>query len=138
MITEQGVVSRVGDQTLWVQTVAQSVCGRCVARSGCGTRVLSRIYGAPPEVPVRVSRAHAYTAGDSVEIGIHESAVVIASLIAYGVPILSLVILVGIAEVYAKPYAFLAALVGLLVGWVVSQYVQSVIVGRNFFEAHLV
>ena len=43
MLIETGRVVAVDAQGLWVETIRQSTCGSCAARSGCGHGLLNRM-----------------------------------------------------------------------------------------------
>ena len=137
MISEKGVVARVDGTVLWVQTVKQSVCGRCVARVGCGNQLLNRLSGASPEIPVEMTPYKAYKSGDLVTIGIKESAILMASLIAYGVPLLGLLFAVVLADLLFPAGVVVAAIGGLIAGALVASKLGRRLSGGDYFQARL-
>lgn len=137
MITEKGTVIALKDDRVWVQTIRQSACESCSARSGCGQRVLaSASRGRANQILVENTvRARV---GDDVTIGIDEQALLGASLIVYALPLLLMVLasilghrLSGGADVGA----IVGAVGGLLAGFLVGQKLQTRQAGR--FEPRL-
>lgn len=44
MLTEQGIVSGVDSDGIWVETLKRSSCGQCSARAGCGQRLIAGAF----------------------------------------------------------------------------------------------
>ncbi len=90
MLEEEGVVLAVDGDIAEVMTQKKSACGSCAAKSGCGTSLVERLFP---------SRTRSFRArndiraqkGDKVVIGLDESALQIASLLIYLVPLLGLI-----------------------------------------------
>lgn len=124
MITEDAIVSRVESDVVWVKARKQSVCGSCRARSGCGQEVLQRLGRNWSEMPV-ASGCFTETQlqpGTQVTIGIAESAVLTASLVTYGLPLLGLLIaLLLVAPLESNFYSVFAAAAGLYAGGIAAQ-----------------
>lgn len=123
MIVERGQVTAIGDDCLWVATIARSSCSGCKAQAGCGQSLLARLGEHNPQLRVLLDgrRAEDFQVGDQVEIGVPESVVASGSLIAYFTPLLLLLLFAGLAHYTTGSEAFTAgaALVGLLAGgWV--------------------
>lgn len=86
MITESGqVVAEQGDQ-VWVQTIRQSACQSCQARQGCGQKLLAEVSGGRAN-QVAVDNHLGARVGDRVTLGIPEAALLQASLLVYGLPL---------------------------------------------------
>ena len=93
MLTEKGRVVAIEGDTVWVETLRQSTCGSCTARSGCGHGMLN---GAMPGasrglVKTRLSadagldlKIH-----DEVEISIPEGGFLRAAALLYAVPMMA-------------------------------------------------
>ncbi|WP_370981497.1 SoxR reducing system RseC family protein [Agaribacterium sp. ZY112] len=121
MLTENGRVLAVEDDGLWVETLQQSACAQCSARSGCGQKLLGealmpnmtsvKAYFSEP--PTRIFRV-----GEQVDIGIAEHALLTATLLAYLVPLLALLFGAGVFQfVFASEWlSLVGALFGLAVG----------------------
>ncbi len=100
MIKEFGEVVRIDGEFIWVQTVRQSTCGACQARHGCGQKLLQQLSSESADIKARLGPGvmlNQLAPGDQVEIGISERAVVVSSMITYGVPIASLVAAIAIS-----------------------------------------
>ncbi len=124
MITEDAIVSRVEPNVVWVKARQQSVCGACKARSGCGQEVLQRLGGSWSEMPVETGNFSCaqLKPGARVTIGIAENAVLTASLVTYGLPVIGmLVALLLVAPLASSVYSVFAAAVGLYAGGLAAQ-----------------
>lgn len=124
MITELAVVSRLEPEAVWVKTRRNSACGTCKVKAGCGQEVLQRLGQNWTELEIRLPehfRAK-LTLGDTVEIGIDERAVLVASLLAYGVPLIGLLLgVVAASGTESRLLGVLAAAAGLYLGALVVQ-----------------
>ena len=117
------------DDWVWVETMRQSPCGACEAKSGCGTSVFSKVLGQKPTRILARNDAGARR-GDKVLVGINESAYLRGSFLLYGVPLLT----AGLAALAVRwlngpgdGLEILAALIGLAAGfaWTRSIYNRS-------------
>jgi sigma-E factor negative regulatory protein RseC len=100
MIEETGLVVRVEDGGVWVETRRQSTCSGCAAEKGCGTATLSKVLGQRRTL-LRVLATMPLEVGDQVVIGIAEQALVRGSLAVYAVPLLLLLLGAVLGEVGA-------------------------------------
>ncbi|MEO9523938.1 SoxR reducing system RseC family protein [Marinobacter alexandrii] len=91
MITETGTVIALKGEQVWVQTIRQSACENCSARSGCGQRVLASASGGRAN-QVLVHNTVSAQVGDEVTLGIDEQALLSASLMVYALPLLLMVL----------------------------------------------
>jgi len=127
MITEQGTVIALIDDQAWVQTIRQSACDSCSARSGCGQRVLASASGGRAN-QVLVENTVRAGVGDEVTIGIDEQALLAASLVVYAVP-LALMVLASILGHQVSGgsdlWAMVGAGAGLAVGFLGGRRVQA-------------
>ncbi|MCB1687303.1 MAG: SoxR reducing system RseC family protein [Halioglobus sp.] len=93
MLTESGRVVGLESDGLWVETIRRSTCGTCSAQKGCGHGLLNRIAEGkrgyirvlPGEHPV----SH-YKIDDQVLISIPEEVILRGSIIAYVLPLLTM------------------------------------------------
>ncbi|HSH29681.1 MAG TPA: SoxR reducing system RseC family protein [Thiohalobacter sp.] len=118
MIEEQGRVLEAADGVAWVETRRQSVCGQCAVNKGCGTSVLAQVLG-NRRSRVRVIDPVGVRPGQTVRIGIEESAFLRGSLALYLLPLLCLFLGGLLGEVLAAPLGILQewpALLGALAG----------------------
>lgn len=90
MIEEEGVVLGLEGDLALVQTERRTTCGGCTASGTCGTSLLDRLLGRRPVILRARNRAGAGP-GDHVSVGVEESALVRAAVVAYLVPVLSLI-----------------------------------------------
>jgi sigma-E factor negative regulatory protein RseC len=91
MIEETGQVVRVEGDHVWVETQRKSACGSCSANKGCGTATLGKVFGNRQSV-VRVLNTLEVEPGDTVVLGLQESALVRGSIAIYAVPLLCLIL----------------------------------------------
>lgn len=91
MLIETGRVVAVDAQGLWVETIRQSTCGSCAARSGCGHGLLNRIsHGKRGYIRVLSGAVDSgdCAVDDQVRIGIPEEVILRGSLVVYMLPLL--------------------------------------------------
>ncbi len=104
---------------VWVETVRQSTCGSCKARTGCGSALLQKVGIGNRLGFIRVSTDRSLQVGDQVTIGVPEQAVVMSSLLMYLLPLALLfaggllVQTMGLPE----PLVILGAMLGLGAGF---------------------
>ncbi|MBX2807212.1 MAG: SoxR reducing system RseC family protein [Cellvibrionaceae bacterium] len=127
MVTEKATITAIETDALQVSTIAQSTCNRCVAKAGCGQRVLNRLTQQSTYLRV-VSEAKDlahYRVGDQVVIGIPDGIVVKSASVVYILPLVFMLVFSGFAHMLWKTdgASVIAAAVGLLIGaWSVVLY----------------
>ncbi|MBI5462336.1 MAG: SoxR reducing system RseC family protein [Gammaproteobacteria bacterium] len=93
MIEEFAQVVATEGEFVWVETQRQSTCGGCAANQACGTATLAKVLG------TRRTRVRALNpawnhdgaqVGDTVVIGLDETALIRGSLAVYAMPLLTL------------------------------------------------
>lgn len=89
MIEETATVVDVRGDVVWVETQRRSTCERCAVNKGCGSATLAKVMGRRRSVIRAVNNTDARI-GDSVVLGLHDSALVRGSLAVYGVPLLAM------------------------------------------------
>jgi sigma-E factor negative regulatory protein RseC len=98
MIEESATVLACDEDFAFVETQVQAACGACQAQSGCSTSVLSGLFKRRNN-RLKVLNPIQAKPGQRVIIGIQEQALVSVSLVAYLLPLLSLILgAVGIQE----------------------------------------
>lgn len=137
MIKELGQISKVEIGGVWVNTIQQSTCNACQAKHGCGQKLLNQIGAFRSSIWASlgssVELSDELSEGDWVEIGIAEGAVVLGSLLAYGLPVLLLV--VGAALGQSEPFmAMSGALLGLLIGASFSRVILRGFFAPQYFQ----
>ncbi len=90
MLEESAVVVAIEGPDAWVQTIRQSACAACSARQGCGQSVLARMSGGRANQVRVANRCHARV-GQTVVLGLSESAFLRASMMVYLVPLIGLI-----------------------------------------------
>jgi sigma-E factor negative regulatory protein RseC len=124
MILETATVTSVEPDALWVEAVQKSACETCSAQKGCGTAVLSKLSGRTHRIRVIKNQSHSqsFEVGQQVTIAIPEDVVVLGSLGAYLLPLLTSLVGLWIMD-SSDVSSIIGACVGLgLGGWVVSRY----------------
>ncbi len=132
MVEEQARVVDCEGEFAWVETQRQSSCGHCAVKNGCGTQVISKIFGNKTAY-VRCINSCQVKIGDQVIIGINESALLSGSFLLYLLPILSMIIASGIGVAMARQWwpqyldlsSIIMAAAGLLGGLKYSRYRSS-------------
>jgi len=132
MIEEQATVVEVEAEQVTVQTLRKSSCNSCAANKGCGTAVLSKAIGQKHSI-VSISKQQQtspiLSPGDQVIIGINESMLMNGSLLAYIIPLASMIGLAllvqwlgGILSINGEFHIILSAVVGLVSGIAFSRF----------------
>ncbi len=97
MIEETAVVVAQEPGIAWVETRRRNACGACSQSAGCGSALLSRLF-APGADRLALEDGLGVAIGERVVIGIPDGLLVRASLIAYLLPLLTLVMGAVLAE----------------------------------------
>ncbi|MFP5304465.1 MAG: SoxR reducing system RseC family protein [Gammaproteobacteria bacterium] len=114
MIEERAIVSRTGDDGIWVRALGPESCPRCAAGRGCGGGVLGRLVSRRrPEIRVNGALA-GLRSGDTVVVGVDEGALMRASLWVYLVPLLCMLAAGGVAQLVLQAHDLLVAALGLV------------------------
>lgn len=122
MIEETAVVIECQGEHAWVEAQRKSACGQCQVNKGCGTSVLAKVVGKKVS-RMRVLNPLQAREGETVLIGLHESAMLGGSVAVYLVPLLSLLLFAITGKVVAEQLliasveavSILFAIVGMLV-----------------------
>jgi len=150
VIKETGKVVAVEKDGLWVETLKSSACSQCSAKRGCGVKLLSRASLSSNMTFIKAffvapNSEERWSVDDQAVLGIEEHALVFAALIAYGVPLMLLILgaLGGskLSFFSADVSAALGAFVGLMVGALLvrlharfsrnNTYYQARVLGKN-------
>jgi len=89
MIEESAQVIATEGDFVWVETQRQSTCGGCAANQACGTATLAKVLGRR-RTRVRALNHDGAQVGDTVIIGLDETALIRGSLAVYAMPLLAL------------------------------------------------
>lgn len=130
MIEETAVVTRCEGEHAWVEAQRKSACGQCQVNKGCGTSVLARVVGRKV-TRMRVLNPLQAREGETVIIGLHESAMLSGSLAIYLVPLLSLLLFAITGKVVAEQMV-IAAVEAVSILFAVLGMVVAIIWLRGF------
>ncbi len=122
MLEQDATVVESKDGEIWVEAISRSSCSSCAAGS-CSTSVVSKLFGLKQN---RLQMRNTLQAkiGDKVIIGIPDSVLVKASIWAYLLPVVCMVLVTALAlkQGYGDGIQVLAALTGLAGGfWFVGR-----------------
>lgn len=114
MIEETGRVLEVRSGGVMVETIRQSACSSCSAAKGCGQKMLASVgQGQSFEVLATNPRQLMINSGDQVVLGLAETALLKASMLAYLLPLLTMIALAGIGDLSGMADPWVAVLGGL-------------------------
>ena len=126
MLTENGRIVAIEADALWVETIQRSTCQSCVAEKGCGQSLLTRLGAKPTYLRVLLAgrSPQQYQLNQSVVLGIPDDVVVKGSLLAYGLPLMLLLVFAIFAHnlLPQEWMVIAAAVVGFLLGGVLLHF----------------
>ena len=137
MLEQSAKVVAVRGDRLWVETQSRSACSHC-SSTGCGTSVISRLFGSKRN-RLELPNSLAARPGEQVMIGIPDELLVRASIWAYLVPIVVMLLLTaaGARLGMAEGLQVLLALVGLASGFILVRWITRRDSYRQGFKPHL-
>lgn len=115
MIEEAATVVKLDGDYAEIETARKSSCGSCSAKSGCGTAMLSKVYGNRRSL-MRLPNSINARVGDDIIIGLQEQALVQASFLFYLIPIFSCFIFALIGRTIDNGVGEFATILGALSG----------------------
>ncbi len=147
LITEQALVIKREQASLWVAADRRSACASCRVKSGCGTSLLARLGSESVLVRALIPSSLEsidFTEGEEVEIAVDRYAFVKVSLVIYLLPLAGLLLgvittglLLGDESDLATASAAIMGLVaggafsrGLLKRWHNSELLQPVVLRK--------
>jgi sigma-E factor negative regulatory protein RseC len=118
MVEEAASVLRVEGEIVWVQAIQQSACGSCQAQKGCGHSLLAKVGQKQIDIPV-IRNGMDVKENDQVIIGVAEQAILKSSLIMYGAPLISMIIVAMISTLLGAPEGatILLSFISLILGF---------------------
>ncbi len=140
MIEESAEVVRVDKMTLWVSVNRKSACASCSASQGCGQKkILDWLPTKQVEVEVGNPRQLIVSPGQQVTLGLHEGALVRASLLLYMLPLAGLIIFALFANIlqFSELFQIIIAILGLITGFVVTRVIVVRELAFGDFEPQL-
>lgn len=101
MIEESGRVVAIDPGGVWVEIQGKAPCSRCAANFGCGPRMLEGLGGADRCRRIRALSVMPLKVGDLVIVGIREDLLLSSALAVYLFPLLGLLGLGIVAQLFA-------------------------------------
>lgn len=145
MIKETGTVVAIEQDGLWVETLKQSACASCAAKHGCGQKLFNDSSAATGMTLIKVlftgeSRKVGWRIGDSAVLGVEELSLVYGALVAYGLPLILMLLGMLAASLWIAPdlgdvSAVGGAFVGLIVGGVAARVHSAINKNRSCYQA---
>lgn len=86
MLEAEGVIVKIGQEGVFVETSRASACGTCSSKEGCGTSTLSQLLGSKASI-FKVLNPIGAVLGERVVIGLEEAALLKSSLLVYSLPL---------------------------------------------------
>ncbi len=119
MVEEAAEVIKVEGDVAWVQAIQKTACGSCQAQKGCGHSLLAKVGQKKIELPVATNDVHAEV-GDQVVIGVPEQAILRSSLLMYGLPLATMMLVALLASLLEIPEgpSVIASFIALIFGFV--------------------
>lgn len=102
MLTESARVVAVEGSAVWVETLRQSSCGSCAARSGCGHGMLNSARAGVSKGLLKAAlpadKSIVVSLHDTVEISVPEQGFLRAAWLLYAMPLLTMLTAAGFAD----------------------------------------
>lgn len=92
MLEQQATVTRIEGEQVYIKSLQTSACSSCSSQESCGTSVYAKFL---PEREMMLTSSLDLKAGDTVIVGIEETHLVKASLFAYLLPLVIMLLIVG-------------------------------------------
>lgn len=137
MIEELAIVEKIGDGEVTIRTQRQSACGSCSANKGCGTKLLNQMAeGGQQWLASTPASKLKLAIGDTVIVGLDESALTQGSALVYGVPLLLMIALAAMASGLGQGdgVAAAASFVGLFTGFLYVRGRSSRVASQHHFK----
>lgn len=129
MLEAEGVIVKIGQEGVFVETSRVSACGSCSSKEGCGTSTLSQLLGSKTS-SFKVLNPIGAALGERVVIGMEEAVLLKSSLLVYLLP-LTFLLAGAIFGGWLAPdglqdaYAVCGVFVGLVLGFVALKLVSA-------------
>ncbi|MBO1924128.1 SoxR reducing system RseC family protein [Thiomicrorhabdus sp. 6S3-12] len=134
-LTESGTVVAIQGDFALVEVAPKNGCSGCAQSGGCGTSALSTLFVARHNKPIRVENPLGAEVGNLVDLSMDESRLVKHSFMAYGLPLIGLLVFsvlaqklllisgipVSAIEKIADVSAIFGGLFGLFAGWWITK-----------------
>ncbi|VAX10074.1 hypothetical protein MNBD_GAMMA25-1751 [hydrothermal vent metagenome] len=132
MIEESGTVIAIDGAFVEIEIQLRSSCGHCQVSDSCGTSVLASLFNQRRNT-VRLLNHFDSSVGDEVIIGITESVLLSAALMAYMLPLLLMIVFASFSALYgfSDGINFIFGMLGLFMGMTISKRIMA---GKNCLE----
>lgn len=98
MIEQRAIVLAVADGSALVEVRRASGCAACQVGEHCGTAAVAKLFDKAGHTRLRLADPIGLAPGDQILIGIPDPVLIRASLTAYLLPLLALIMVAGAAE----------------------------------------
>lgn len=117
MVEEQAVVVDVDNEIAMLEVVRRTPCSLCGQTRGCGASLWGKLLRHRPHIFKAANQVNAKV-GDYVVVGIEEQALLRGSLLAYGVPLIAMMVgaLIAVAFWSANGNRDVSAVIGAVLG----------------------
>ena len=118
MVEGRARVVKVLDSIAWLEPEQTASCGGCAASSTCGAKGMGTLASRIEARAFTLPNAMGLVVGDQVVIGIREGSLVKGALIAYALPVVTLLFAGAVAQssFHSDGVTMLAMFIGLTVG----------------------
>ncbi|GAB2801334.1 hypothetical protein GCM10027040_31260 [Halomonas shantousis] len=119
MMEQEGRVVAVRDGQAWIETQRRSGCSGCQARSGCAQGMLTKWWHRPHHLTIDFDKSLPLAENDRIVLGIEERIYLQGVALLYGIPLMTAIIMGGLAEQWAGRGALLVPggfVLGLILG----------------------
>jgi sigma-E factor negative regulatory protein RseC len=134
MIEETATVVRLEQGSAWVSIKTRSACGHCGSSSDCGTAMVAQLFGEKENL-LRLDNSLDVEVGEQVVIGVPNTMLLKASILAYMLPLIALIVMVGMGRWMGLGDDFSTALgfIGLGLGLWVTNRITGGATGRKAY-----
>jgi sigma-E factor negative regulatory protein RseC len=125
MLEETGEVVAIEGRYVVIETQRRSACGHCSSGDNCGTSVLADLFS-KSRGKVRLPNHLGLRVGDQAVIGINESVLLYAAVLAYMLPLLLMIAATVVASLagFSDSIGFVMSMVGLFIGMFISNRIM--------------
>ncbi len=134
MIEETALVVKCEGEFAWVEAQRKSACGQCGVNKACGTGTIAKIWGQKTAQMKAINQAQARE-GETVLIGLQESALVQGSLIIYLLPIVSMILFAIFGDQMAAQWQLASAEAASIVFGIIGFVLAGI--GVKIFSRHV-
>ncbi|MDH5571831.1 MAG: SoxR reducing system RseC family protein [Gammaproteobacteria bacterium] len=105
MIEETAIIIECDGEYAWIEAQRKTACGQCNVNKACGTSTLSKVLGNKSTRMRAINQAQAQK-GETVLVGLHESALLTGSFVVYIIPIACMLLFAIFGKLIAQQWLF--------------------------------